>query len=221
VYCPSCGANNVGDDASCTTCGRPLSSPLRAPDEAAPFGARSPESHARSRPPEVAHRERQPRPLATSTVVVAALGAIALLAFATRAAIPAYQSYTIRLQIDEGLDLAAPYKAAVVAEWESSGHDFADMRSGSIVPELSRDGKYVAAVDVVSGAIVITYGRSAHASLQGRVLTIVPTLDAARRSVDWQCGRGSATDGFEAIFEEPARFTDVPDEYLPASCRRR
>jgi Tfp pilus assembly major pilin PilA len=219
VYCPSCGADNAGDGASCANCGRGLPGRIAAERAPLPPLAPSPSDFAHARD-EVARGERHRRTLSTSTVVMAALGAVALLGFATRAALPAYQSYAIRSQIDEGLVLAAPYQAAVVAEWVSSGHSFAGIRSGSITSEVERQGRYVEAVDVVSGAIVITYGRSAHTSLQGRVLTIVPTLDAARRSVDWQCGRGPAAEGFEAIFEEPSRLTDVPDDYLPAACRR-
>ena len=105
--------------------------------------------------------------------------------------------------------------------WQSSGHDFANIDSASIGTDLKRRGKYVKSIDVVSGAIVITYGGEAHAALRGRTLTIVPALDAAAQSVEWQCGRGAAPEGFEPIFEEPGRLTDVPDDYLPASCRRR
>jgi type IV pilus assembly protein PilA len=154
-------------------------------------------------------------------VVAGGLTAIVLTGLSTRVAIPAYRAYAVRAQITEGLELATPYKAAVVAAWESSGHDFKGIHSRSIGTELAKHGTFVEAVDIVSGAIVITYGASADPALQKRTLTIVPALDAMAQLVEWQCGRGPAPDGFESIFEAPSRLTDVPDEYLPSGCRGR
>ena len=102
----------------------------------------------------------------------------------------------------------------------TSGHDFSGIYSGSTGSGLEKRGKYVS-VDIVAGAIVITFGGAADSALQRRTLTIVPALDAAARVVEWQCGRGAALAGFESIFEEPARLTDVPDDYLPSGCRSR
>jgi type IV pilus assembly protein PilA len=146
----------------------------------------------------------------------AALPVIGILAIA---AVPAYRDYAIHAQIAEGLKLAAPHKAAVVAAWESSGHDFSGIYSESTGSDLEKRGKYVTSVDIVAGAIVITYGGAADSALQRRTLTIVPALDASAHVVEWQCGRGAAPAGFESIFEQPGRLTDVPDAYLPSDCR--
>ena len=112
-------------------------------------------------------------------------------------------------------------RSIVVAPWEAPGHDFSNVIFDSTGTSLEGRSKYVTSVEVVSGAIVITYGGEAHAPLRGRSLTIVPALDAEAQSVEWQCGRGTAPVGFEPIFEEPARLTDVPDDYLSAACRSR
>jgi type IV pilus assembly protein PilA len=134
-------------------------------------------------------------------------------------AIPSYRDYTIRRQIAEGLKLAAPYKDAVAAAWRGNGQRFADIDADSFRPVLERAGKYVRSVDVVSGAIVITYGNSASAPLRGRSLTLVPALSPAK-AVEWQCGYAAAPAGYEAIFDTPSRLTDVPEDYLPPECRR-
>ncbi len=196
MYCPSCGASNAEYGASCASCGRPLPGTRPAPGRRAPFGAR--------------------------WLVVTVFAAAMVLTIAlARVAIPSYLEYTIREQVAEGVELANAHKVAIVAAWKSAGHDFSNISSGSVGRKLERHGKYVESVDVVSGAIVVTYGGEAHARLRGRTLTIVPALDAEARSVEWQCGRGTAPAGFEPIFGEPARLTDVPDEYLSASCRSR
>ncbi len=215
MYCPSCGASNVEYGVACMSCGRPL--PLHAAGNRARFGAdvRAPED------PATDVRHRPAWPVAPWVVAAAGLTAIMLIGLSTRVAVPAYRAYAIGAQITEGLDLAEPHKAAVVAVWESAGRNFGGIRSRSVGPELAKHGKYVEAVDIASGAIVITYGASADPALQKRTLTIVPALDATAQFVEWQCGRGPAPDGFEAIFDAPSRLTDVPDEYLPPGCRGR
>lgn len=207
MYCPSCGASNVEYGASCISCGRPL--PATGP-------GRQAQSSAAAQPPE-GRAER--RPVAAWAVVAILVALVPLIGILAAVAIPAYQNYTIRAQVSEGLALAIPHKSAVVAAWESSGHDFEGIYSRPIGP-VENQGKYVESVDIVAGAIVITYSRAAYSELRGRTLTIVPALDAAAQSVEWQCGRGAAPAGFESIFEEPSRLTDVPDAYLPSGCRR-
>jgi type IV pilus assembly protein PilA len=198
MYCPSCGACNVEHGAACIGCGRPL--PAARP------GARTTQVENGAAPGMSWLR----------FAVYASLPVIGILAIA---AIPAYRDFAVRAQIAEGLELAEPHQAAVVAAWEASARDFAHIDSASAGSDLPRRGKYVQSVDIVTGAIVITYGRAADAALQRRTLTIVPALDASAQTVAWQCGRGAAPEGFESIFEEPARLTDVPDEYLPTGCR--
>jgi type IV pilus assembly protein PilA len=149
-------------------------------------------------------------------VAVAVLAATGLWAIA---ALPSYRDYFVRRQIAEGLNLAAPFKEAVAAAWRSNGQRFADIDAASFQPTLERAGNYVRSVDVVSGAIVITYGDGASAPLRGRSLTIVPALSASR-TIEWQCGYAEAPPGFEPIFDTPSRLTDVPLEYLPTECRR-
>jgi hypothetical protein len=202
MYCPSCGASNAEHGAACVSCGRPLTT-------------------ASTGTPRDQKRVEEGVAPGISWLRFAVYASLPVIGILGIAAVPAYRDFAIRLQISEGLELAAPHKAAVVAAWEASAHEFADIDSGSTGSGLKRRGKYVQSVDIVGGAIVVTYGGAADASLQRRTLTIVPALDAAALSVEWQCGRGAAPAGFEPIFEEPARLTDVPDEYLPSDCRSR
>ena len=152
--------------------------------------------------------------LVAVTAVLAA--ALTLCVFS---ALPVYRDYAIRRQVAEGLNLAAPYKGAVVAAWRANGQRFADIDADSFRPSLESAGDYVRSVNVVSGAIVITYGDGASAPLRGRSLSIVPALSSSN-AVEWQCGYGAAPPELEAIFDTPSRLTDVPEEYLPSECRR-
>jgi Tfp pilus assembly major pilin PilA len=159
--------------------------------------------------------------VAARTVVVALIVLAVAIAAVVRVALPAYRRFTIREQVVEGVELARAHQAAVITAWESSGHEFGDIYSGAIDSVPEEQSRYVKSLDVVAGAIVITYGGASDSALRGHTLTIVPALDTARQSVAWQCGRGPAPDGFDSIFDEPSRLTDVPDDYLPSACRGR
>jgi uncharacterized RDD family membrane protein YckC/Tfp pilus assembly major pilin PilA len=163
-----------------------------------------------------------PRPIWASALVVIAVvlfNPFGVGVFAA-IAIPAYQDYTIRTQVTEGLNLAAPIKAAVSharidgAEWEAITTE----SLGSFV----RSGKYTAQIDVVSGAIVIEYGNAANKALAGKSISLVPydsTAGQGGRTVIWVCGRATAPVGVTAAFPDAEQYTTVADKFLPRACR--
>src|SRR5215207_5585866 len=86
-------------------------------------------------------------------IVVAIIGILAAIA------IPAYQDYTIRSQVTEGLTLAGAAKAAVAESYSQTGLAPAN-RQAAGMSNLATDtsGKYVSQVDISGGTIAITYG---------------------------------------------------------------
>lgn len=130
-------------------------------------------------------------------------------------AIPAYQDYTIRAQVMEGLVLAEPAKSAVVAG-RASGLDWAGMTNAALsVPP--GEGRYVARVEINHGAVIIVYGQHSNSKLAGKVLVLVPYESAG--SVGWSCGHALAPVGAAIAIDDAARYTTLPDVYLPARCR--
>ena len=127
-------------------------------------------------------------------------------------AIPAYQDYTIRAQVTEGLNLATPVKHRVAEFWaanQSWPHQ-ADLDSDSPI------GNYTASVNVASGSIVITYGNAANTNIAGQRLVLLPGLTSDGEVV-WACANGPLPEG--AHPGDGPYGSDVPDKYLPSACR--
>ncbi len=96
-------------------------------------------------------------------IVVAIIGILAAIA------IPAYQNYTIRAQVTEGLSLADGWKTSI-AEYYANNGAFPTCSSttggaGCIAAAGATSGKYVTSVVIgaAAGQILITYGVQANA----------------------------------------------------------
>jgi len=128
-------------------------------------------------------------------IVVAIIGILAAIA------IPAYQDYTIRAQVSEGLNLSGGAKAAV-SEFRMDRGTWPSDNTGAGLPTQGTDinGKYVDSVTVTDGVIEVEYGGDAHAILAPLSLIMSPVAQTG--SVVWVC-----------------RSDDIADKHLPAACR--
>jgi prepilin-type N-terminal cleavage/methylation domain len=131
-------------------------------------------------------------------IVVAIIGILAAIA------IPAYQDYTIRAQVSEGLSLADGAKTAVAEFYSNRGAMPADNISAGLATNTSINGSYVTKVDVgaTTGVIEVTYGNKANSKISGATLEVSATPSAG--SIAWTCRAGGAS---------------LPAKYLPSSCR--
>jgi type IV pilus assembly protein PilA len=151
-------------------------------------------------------------------IVVAIIGILAAIA------IPAYQDYTIRAQVSEGMNLAAAAKAAVAETYLNRGTAPANRTvAGMTQNAADTNGKYVASVNVTNGTIQITYGVDANTSIQANTLGIQPYV-TNDDSVVWLCGNASNANFVAGTVAMPgsgaaATATTVPNQYLPAACR--
>ena len=128
-------------------------------------------------------------------IVVAIIGILAAIA------IPAYQDYTIRAQVSEGLNLSGGAKAAV-SEFRMDRGAWPSDNTGAGLATTPTDinGKYVVSVGVTNGLITVTYGADANATITDDTLLMSPIDQGG--SVEWVC-----------------KSSTLADKHLPAACR--
>lgn len=128
-------------------------------------------------------------------ITVAVIGILAAIA------IPAYQDYTIRAQVSEGLSLSAGPKAAVEEFVQDRREWPMDNASAGLKPANDISGQYVSGVRIEEGVVVISYGNNAHASIQGHSLMLVPDASSLP-NISWEC-----------------YSSEIVKRWLPAACR--
>ena len=149
---------------------------------------------------------------ATHPVIAAAAGCAALLlGIAAALGITAYEDRVIRAQVAEGLGVAAPVQTAVERAHATSGEWPADLEAAGLAG-ADIQGKYVTAIDVLDGMILIYYGNTAHPAIARSALSLRPVLRLGSK-VEWQCGYAEATEA------APAYGTNIEDNYLPSECQ--
>lgn len=147
-------------------------------------------------------------------IVVAIIGILAAIA------IPAYQTYTIRAQVTEGLTFAAGAKVPIIDTYANDGIAPAD-RAATGLSALATDtrGTYVSQVDIVDGRIDVTFGGSrGHAAIVGKTLSITPYVTPGNVVV-WRCGFDSVPAAVPLQGGAAHQNPTVLERYLPAACR--
>ncbi len=145
-------------------------------------------------------------------IVIAVIGILAALA------IPAYQDYTVRAQVQEGVTLSVQTRNAVTETYMSTGAGPANRTAAGLSANgADTQGRYVASVDIIDSEVVITFGNDANRLIANKMLYMTPYLAEDKATLIWRCGNAPAPDG-EALGEEKAA-TDLENAYLPQICR--
>src|SRR5579863_9979158 len=142
-------------------------------------------------------------------IVVAIIGILAAIA------IPAYQNYTVRAQVTEGLNLADGWKTAV-AEFYAQNGTFPTTAQLTTAGLVASTGKYVTSVTSNNGAITVTYGNQANATAIGTKTLAMTAYTNTNNDIIWVCGTAAVPTG--ATLGGTAGVTSVANQYLPSSC---
>lgn len=153
-------------------------------------------------------------------IVVAIIGILAAIA------IPAYQDYTIRAQVTEGLTLSADLKTAIAEDTANTGNWPANIVALGLAAGTTKEAKYVTGLTVTNGTIQIVYGDQANGRILGATLTIKPYLND-NFDIVWVCGRAPLPAGATIVDTDAAGTASGPqavsvsmeNKFMPKSCR--
>ncbi len=158
-------------------------------------------------------------------IVVAIIGILAAIA------LPAYQDYTVRAKISEGVIAATSAKTLISEAFQTDGLPgvTAAANTYNAVLPAQKASKYVAdiTVDNANGDITMTTAGAASglpAIAQGTTLVFSPNVQkiaialGATGAIDWACGSTSAATAANKLLAH-ATLGTLPAKYAPAECR--
>jgi len=147
-------------------------------------------------------------------IVIAIIGILASLA------VSAYQTYSVRAQIVEGLNFATSAKAPILEAYINAGVAPANRAAAGMSPAATDTrGNYVTSVEVVNGRIDVMFGGPlAHQDIVGMTLSMTP-YESTGNTIAWRCGNAAPPAGVLLNGGAGHVAPTVDPRYLPSSCR--
>lgn len=145
-------------------------------------------------------------------IVVAIIGIMASMA------IPTYQEFIIRSQIEEARELAVSVQKSINDYYQLHKRFPADNAAAGTPLPQHLIGNYTTGINIENGAIHVTLGNRINAHVQGKILTIRPAYVAANQNspISWLCGYAEAVSGMTA---QGNNHTTVQSMHLNPVCR--
>lgn len=136
-------------------------------------------------------------------LIVVSVGVVVVLpitAILAAIAIPAYQSYTVRTEVEEGIALTGRARA-LIGEYIGQRGALPENNDDLGLPKPEAiHARYVSSIMVTGGQVIVTYGNEADVRINGGHVVIAPVGRA--RMLQWHCSS-----------------PDIREQYLPTNCR--
>ncbi|MDF1821578.1 MAG: pilin [Alcanivoracaceae bacterium] len=151
-------------------------------------------------------------------IVVAIIGILAAVA------IPAYQDYTVRSKVSEGLALVSSAKIAMVEGFGSGQMVGLQAAANGWLTGFTAT-KYVTnvAIDTTNGEITVTFSPNTGPA-DGQTLVLTPSINGAvltpatpGGNMDWACASDTANTATAQGL--PASTGTLPSRYAPGNCK--
>ena len=157
-------------------------------------------------------------------IVVAIIGILAAVA------LPAYQDYTVRAKITEGVIAMTSPKALISEAFQTDGLPgvVAAAQTYTAIAATEKASKYVANMTIAATGVITMTTQGATSGLptiaQGKTLKMSPNVQNAALvagvagAIDWACASLSATTAGNKGLTS-AQLGTLPAKYAPAECR--
>ncbi len=158
------------------------------------------------------YRKKKGFTLIELMIVVSIIGILASIS------LPNYANYIISAKLTEGLTFAAELKPAIKAYYKQHGYFPENNAMAGLPPKTLLISNYISQVEIIKGAIHITFGNKINAQLKDKILTIRPQYiaESPLTPISWLCGYDKVIPQMQVAGENK---TTIKRQFLPSSCR--
>jgi len=143
---------------------------------------------------------------------------IAIIAILAMMTIPSYYYRVVREQIESITPLTTVAETPIAASWALAQTMPANNEAAGLPSADKIVGNYVTSVQVVNGAVNVTFGNRAISSIKGKILSFRPAvvMDSPVVPITWVCGNAPAPNKMTIV---GANQTNIPPALLPLNCK--